>query len=85
MKNGCKYEAYVKSANQHKVTIFIKEIKKTSRYKDQPSFTTLTDSPLALDRNGKIKAHVENQHLKDLEVENEAEEDTEDIQEEERE
>jgi tetratricopeptide (TPR) repeat protein len=85
MKNGCKYEAYVKSANQHKVTIFIKEIKKTSRYKDQPSFTTLTDSPLALDRNGKIKAHVANQHLKDLEVENETEENTEDIQEEERE
>ena len=85
MKNGCKYEAYVKSANQHKVTIFIKEIKKTSRYKDQPSFTTLTDSPLALDRNGKIKAHVENQRLKDLEAENEIEEEPEDLQEEERE
>jgi len=41
IKNGCKYAAYVKSANQHKVTIFIKEIKKTSRYKDQASFTTL--------------------------------------------
>lgn len=73
IKNGCKYEAYVKSANQHKVTIFIKEIKKTSRYKDQPSFTTITDSPLALDRNGKIKAHVESQRLKDLENENEEE------------
>jgi hypothetical protein len=85
IKNGCKYEAYVKSANQHKVTIFIKEIKKTSRYKDQPSFTTLTDSPLALDRNGKIKAHAESQRLKDLEIENEAEEETEDFQEEERE
>jgi hypothetical protein len=86
IKNGCKYEAYVKSANQHKVTIFIKEIKKTSRYKDQPSFTTLTDSPLALDRNGKIKAHaVESQRLKDLEAENETEEETEDFQEEVRE
>jgi hypothetical protein len=85
MKNGCKYEAYVKSANQHKVTIFIKEIKKTSRYKDQPSFTSLTDSPLALDRNGKIKAHVESQRLKDLEAENETEEESEDLQEEERE
>ena len=85
IKNGCKYEAYVKSANQHKVTIFIKEIKKTTRYKDQPSFTTLTDSPLALDRNGKIKARVENQRLKDLENENEVEEEVEDIQEDERE
>lgn len=83
IKNGCKYEAYVKSANQHKVTIFIKEIKKTSRYKDQPSFTTITDSPLALDRNGKIKAHVESQRLKDLE--NETEEEQENYQEEVRE
>ena len=83
MKNGCKYEAYVKSANQHKVTIFIKEVKKSSRYKDQPSFTTLTDSPLALDKNGKIKAHVENQRLKDLEADNENEDEAEDVQEEE--
>lgn len=84
IKNGCKYEAYVKSSNQHKVTIFIKETKKTLRYKDQPSFTSLTDSTLALDRNGKIKAHVENQRLKDLEAENETEEESEDSQEEER-
>ena len=85
IKNGCKYEAYVKSANQHKVTIFIKEIKKSTKYKDQPSFTTITDSPLALDRNGKIKAHVESQRLKNLESENENEEEVEDLQEEERE
>jgi len=74
IKNGCKYEAYVKSSNQHKVTIFIKEIKKTSRYKDQPSFTTLTDSPLALDKSGKIKAHFEHQRIKDAENEDENEE-----------
>jgi hypothetical protein len=85
IKNGCKYEAYVKSANQHKVTLFIKEIKKTARYKDQPSFITITDSPLALDRNGKIKARVESQRLKDLEGESETEEEPEDFQEEERE
>jgi hypothetical protein len=69
IKHGCKYEAYVKSSNQHKVTIFIKEIKKTARYKDQPSFTTITDSPLALDKGGKIKAHIENQRIKDIEEE----------------
>ena len=71
MKNGCIYEAYVKSANQHKVTVFIKEIKKTTRYKDQPSFTTITESPLALDKNGKIRAQVESQRLKDAENEEE--------------
>ena len=55
MKSGCKYEAYVKSSNQHKVTIFIKEIKKAARYKDQPSFTSITDSPLVLEKSEKIK------------------------------
>jgi hypothetical protein len=71
IKNGCKYEAYVKSANQHRVTIFIKEVKKSSRYKDQPSFTSITDSPLALDKGGKIRAHFENQRNKDAETEDE--------------
>lgn len=85
IKNGCKYEAYVKSSNQHKVTIFIKEIKKTSRYKDQPSFTSITDSPLALDKGGKIKAHMENQKLKEIENEDEIEEVSDDYVEEVRE
>jgi hypothetical protein len=85
IKNGCKYEAYVKSSNQHKVTIFVKEIKKTSRYKDQPSFTTITDSPLALDRGGKIRAHFENQKVKDVETEEENEEGQENYLEEARE
>ena len=83
IKNGCKYDAYVKSANQHKVTLFIKEIKKTTRYKDQPSFTSITDSPLALDKNGKIRAQVESQRAKDAENENETEEEQEDYSEEE--
>jgi len=85
MKNGCKYEAYVKSSNQHKVTVFIKEVKKTSRYKDQPSFTSITDSPLALDKNGKIRAQVESQRIKAAEGENETEEEQEGYPEEERE
>ena len=83
IKNGCKYAAYVKSSNQHKVTVFIKEIKKTSRYKDQLSFVTITDSPLALDKGGKIKAHLESQRLKNAESEDEnSEEEPEDFQEE---
>lgn len=74
MKSGCLYEGYVKSANQHKVTVFIKEIKKTSKFKDQPSFTSITDSPLSLDKGGKIKAQVENQRIKDKEEEQEEDE-----------
>ena len=65
MKNGCKYEAYVKSSTQHKVTVFIKEVKKTTRYKDQPSFTSITDSPLVLEKAEKIKGHTENHEEKE--------------------
>ncbi len=83
IKNGCKYDAYVKSANQHKVTIFIKELKKTTRYKDQPSFTSITDSPLALDKNGKIRAQVESQRIKDAENESESEDEQAEYSEEE--
>ncbi len=74
IKSGCKYDAYVKSANQHRVTIFIKELKKTGRYKDQPSFAAVTDSPLALDKGGRIRARVENHRNKNSEDRNENEE-----------
>lgn len=63
IKGGCSYSAYIKSSNAHKVTIFIKEVKKTTRFKDQPSFTSISETPLALDKNGKIKARVESQRL----------------------
>lgn len=64
MNSGCIYEAYIKSSNQHKVTIFIKEVKKVTKFKDQPSFTTLSESPLALDKSGKFRTHMEEQKNK---------------------
>jgi hypothetical protein len=67
MKNGCKYEAYVKSSTQHKVTVFIKEVKKSSKYKDQPSFTSITDSPLVLEKSEKVKGHAQNHEDKEEE------------------
>ncbi len=70
IKSGCRYEAYVKSSNQHKVTVFIKEVKKSNRYKDQPSFTSITDSPLVLDKAEKIKARPEERDEKDEEENN---------------
>ena len=60
IKSGCEYESYVKSANQHRVTVFIKETKKSLRYKEQPSFTSISDSPLSLDKNGKLKSQFYN-------------------------
>ncbi len=58
LKSGNKYDAYVKSANLHHVIIFIKETKRSSRYKDHPSFLSANDAILTFDKNGKIKNSV---------------------------
>lgn len=73
ISKGCVYEGYLKSSNPHKVTVFIKEIKKTPKFKDQPSFTSLSESPLAIDKNGKFKARIEEQKLKSEEKDEEEE------------
>lgn len=56
IKGGCQYEAYTKSASAHKVTIFIKELKKSSRYRNQPSFIPNSESSLALDKPKKSRS-----------------------------
>lgn len=38
LEGGNEYESYVKSAHDHEVMIFIKETKRASKYKNQPSF-----------------------------------------------
>lgn len=40
MKGGNDYESYVKSVEHRKITVFIKETKRSSRFKNQPSFTS---------------------------------------------
>ncbi|MEK7160087.1 MAG: tetratricopeptide repeat protein [Patescibacteria group bacterium] len=64
IKNGCIYEAYIKSANPHRVTVFVKEIKKTTKFKDHPSFTSISESPLEIDKGGKFRERVEEERLK---------------------
>ncbi len=64
---GSRYDAYVKSSSPHKVSVFLKEIKKATRFKDQKSFTSLSESPLELDKNGKFRERVAQQKTKDLE------------------
>lgn len=59
IKGGNVYDAYIKSANQHNVSVFIKEVKRASRYKDQPSFLQTPDSDLNLSRGTKIKKFKE--------------------------
>lgn len=44
MKGGNKYEAYVKSVEDHIVMLFVKETKRSARYKNLPSFAMLEAS-----------------------------------------
>lgn len=53
IKGGCQYEAYTKSASAHKITIFVKELKKSSRYRSHPSFLPNSESSLVLDKTKK--------------------------------
>lgn len=54
MKAGNKYEAYIKSANPRKAVIFVKEVKRGNRYKNQPSFLALSDLAL-FDRKARFR------------------------------
>lgn len=55
IRGGSVYESFIKSASGHKVTVFIKEVKKSARFKDQPSFTLVSDTPFSLDKGRKTK------------------------------
>jgi hypothetical protein len=46
INGGNQYEAFVKSANHQNVTIFIRELKKSSKFKDQPSFVQILEKKL---------------------------------------
>jgi hypothetical protein len=54
IKGGNTYSAYVKSAAGHNVCIFIRETKRASKYKNQPSFPQTDSHDLALSK-GKQK------------------------------
>lgn len=47
---GNEYEAYVKSANDSGVTVFIKETKRAARFKNQPSFLFGDKTHLAISK-----------------------------------
>lgn len=40
LNGGNTYESYIKAVQNNKVTIFVKETKRSSRFKNQPSFTS---------------------------------------------
>ena len=51
IKGGNAYTACIKSATEHNVAVFIKEVKRAARYKNQPSFPQTDDSDLDLSKN----------------------------------
>ena len=51
IKGGNAYTACIKSATEHNVAVFIKEVKRAARYKNQPSFPQTADSDLGLSKN----------------------------------
>lgn len=55
IKGGNVYETCIKSVSLHNVSVFIKEVKRAGRYKDQPSFLLTSDQDLNLLRSTKIK------------------------------
>ena len=50
IKAGNQYEAYVKSALDHHIIVFIKEVKRITRFKDQPSFLSTLEKTLDFDK-----------------------------------
>ena len=59
IKAGNQYKAYVKSALNHHIIIFIKEVKRVSRLKDQPSFISISERSLELGKKlGKSIASI---------------------------
>ena len=62
INGGNKYEAFVKSANTQSVTIFVRELKRSAKFKDQPSFLHALEKKLHF-KNGKAKNQIDSSDL----------------------
>ncbi len=65
---GNKYEAYTRTAESNKITIFIRELKRINRYKNQPSFVSTEKTKLfytnnTLSTKNQLKNKNEKTHL----------------------
>jgi len=62
---GNKYEAYARTVESNKITIFIRELKRVKRYEDQPSFVSTEKTKLAITHSGiGVKTQPENKNGK---------------------
>ncbi len=55
MDGGNEYEAYVRTVNSNKVSIFIRETKRAKKYKNQPSFISGEKSKISLSKKSLFK------------------------------
>ena len=53
VSGGNEYEAYVKTIDNLRLLVFIKETKRSTRFKNQPSFPSFDKAKFALDNQGK--------------------------------
>lgn len=51
---GNKYEAYTRTAESNKITIFIRELKRINKYKNQPSFVSTEKTKLSYTNNNLV-------------------------------
>lgn len=62
---GNKYEAYARTVESNKITIFIRELKRVKRYEDQPSFVSTEKTKLAITHSAiNAKTQPENKNGK---------------------
>lgn len=66
---GNRYEAYLKSVNPHKVIVFIKEVKRVARFKNQPSFLTFSESTFVINRKAPKSGELEEEGYEEEEEE----------------
>lgn len=64
INGGNEYEAYVKTIDNLRLLVFIKETKRSTRFKNQPSFPSFDKTKFALDSHGKTSTgkHTKQSH-----------------------
>ena len=61
LNGGNKYEAYVKTVDNHRLIIFVKETKRSLRFKNQPSFASFEKSKFMLKNSQEIRVLMREQ------------------------
>lgn len=62
MESGNEYEAYVRTVDNAKVSVFIRETKRVKKFKNQPSFVTNSEKKLTISTR---KSHAKSDSLDD--------------------